>query len=155
MRTLAVVATLVAGMFLVADELKSAEDKDAVKKEMAKFQGNWKAVSILRNGEEGLPEEDLKKLLLTVEGDKRILKVDDNVVSRGTYKLDPTKKPKAIDITVAEGPLQGKTVVGIYEIDGDTQKICLALEGTERPKEFSSKADSGHLLQVFKREKKQ
>jgi uncharacterized protein (TIGR03067 family) len=147
MRLMALAMTLAVGLLLAADDPKP----DKLKKEIAKFQGSWTTVSILRNGEDAVPEEGLKQLVLVIEGDKRIIKNGEEVVSRGTYKLDPTKKPKAIDITVAEGPLQGKTVVGIYEIDGDTQKICLALEGTERPKVFSSKADSGHLLQVFKR----
>ncbi len=138
------------GLMLAADDKKS----DEVKKEQEKFQGAWTTVSIVRDGETVVPEEEIKALKLTISGDKRVLKVGDEVRSEGTYKLDPSKKPKAIDITVSEGPLKGKTVVGIYEIDGDTQKICLALEGTERPKEFTSKAGSGHLLQIFKREKK-
>jgi hypothetical protein len=56
---------------------------------------------------------------------------------------------------MSEGPLAGRTLRGIYEIEGDTQKVCLPLEeGAGRPKEFTSKPGSGHLLQVFKREKK-
>ena len=38
-------------------------------------------------------------------------------------KLDPSKKPKAIDITQLSG--KGETIPGIYSIDGDTLKICM------------------------------
>jgi RNA polymerase sigma-70 factor (ECF subfamily) len=141
---------LAAGLLAAA----SAPQQDEVKKEMEKFQGTWKTVSVERDGEPVVPEEELKDLKLYITGDKRVLKVREAVRSQGTYKLDPTKSPKAIDITVSEGPLQGQTVYGIYEIDGDTQKICLTLEGKERPKEFKSTPGSGHLLQVFQREKK-
>lgn len=142
---------LAAGMLVAADDAK----KDDVKKEMERFQGNWTTVSIQRDGKDVLPDEEKPKLKLTITDNKRVLKVDDEVRSNGTYKLDPAKSPKWIDITVSEGPLQGRTVKGIYEIEGDTQKICLQLnEDGDRPKEFSSKPESGHLLQIFKREKK-
>ncbi len=141
---------LAAGLLLAANGQKP----DAVKEEMAKFQGAWKAVSIERNGEKAIDDDDaLKQLTLTVKGDTRTITAGDETVSVGTFKLDPSQKPKAIDITVSKGPLEGKPLRGIYEIDGDTHKICLALEGDERPKEFTSKAGSGHLLQVFRRAK--
>jgi uncharacterized protein (TIGR03067 family) len=139
-----------ASLLIAADDAK----QDEVKKDMEKFQGTWKAVSIEHDGAPVSSEEELASIQLVVSGDKRTLKVADEIRSQSTYKLDPTKKPKAIDITVSEGLLQGRTLVGIYEVDGDTHKICLAVDGQERPKELASKAGSGHLLQVFRREKK-
>jgi hypothetical protein len=46
-----------------------------------------------------------------------------------------------------------KGVKGIYEIDGDTLRICVAKKGKERPKTFESKEGSGHVLTVMKRVK--
>jgi uncharacterized protein (TIGR03067 family) len=139
-----------AGLLLAGADAPS----DDVKKEMEKFQGTWSLTAITRDGEE-VPAEELAELRLVIKGDKRVVKAGDEVKSQSTYKLDPTKKPKAIDVTMSEGPLAGRTLPGIYEIEGDTQKLCLTLEeGAERPKEFTSKPGSGHLLQVFKREKK-
>ena len=46
-----------------------------------------------------------------------------------------------------------KTKLGIYELDGDTYKFCLAPAGKPRPTEFTSKEGSGHSLGVSKREK--
>src|SRR5262249_47235108 len=67
--------------------------------------------------------------------------------SKGTFKVDLTQKPKTIDITFTEGPEKGKTVLGIYELEGDTYKLCLSLKDKDRPKEFVSKAGSGHILE--------
>jgi uncharacterized protein (TIGR03067 family) len=68
--------------------------------------------------------------------------------------LDPTKKPKAIDAVRSEGMDKGKPMLGIYELEGESQKVCFAPVGKERPTEFSSAAGSGHVLTVWKRAKK-
>jgi uncharacterized protein (TIGR03067 family) len=83
------------------------------------------------------------------------IRVDGKVVARGTSKIDPTSKPRAIDLTQTEGQGKGKTSRGIYEVEGDTRKVCIAEAGKERPTTFSSPADSGHILAVFKRLKKE
>jgi len=144
-----VLTLLLTGLVLAADGDKA----DEAKKDLEKFQGDWKAVSIQRDGESVAPEEELQQLTLIVKGNERLLKVGEEVRSRSTFKLDPTKKPRTIDITVTEGPLKDRTVRGIYELDGDTQKVCLSLEGDGRPKEFTSTPGSGQLLQVFRRQK--
>ena len=40
---------------------------------------------------------------------------------------------------------------GIYELDGDTLKVCYAIDGGKRPAEFKAKPGSKHVLIVFKR----
>ncbi len=49
---------------------------------------------------------------------------------------------------------QGKVKLqGIYEVNGDTYRYCIAPAGKDKPNEFSSKEGSGHILMVLKREK--
>jgi uncharacterized protein (TIGR03067 family) len=132
---------------LVADTPAS----DEAKKDLEKFQGTWHAVTLLRGGESQATEEEAKNLRLVIKGDKRTLTSGDETRSVATFKLDPSRKPKAIDITVTEGALQGRTLRGIYTFEGDTHKICLNLEGDERPTEFTSKEGDDRLLMVFKR----
>jgi uncharacterized protein (TIGR03067 family) len=82
----------------------------------------------------------------------------ENVELKGTFKLDPTKKPKTIDMTVEEGmEFQGKTSLGIYELDGDTLRWCANEPGkAERPKEFKREGNGQRFLLVtFKRVKKE
>ena len=76
------------------------------------------------------------------------------MVQVGTQKLDPSKSPKAIDVTMTEGPNKGAVMLGIYEFDGDTLKVCFDPQGKKRPTEFKSPPDSANFVNVHKRVKK-
>jgi uncharacterized protein (TIGR03067 family) len=147
MRPLGLTALTVA-LLLAADP-----KDDAAKKDLEKFQGKWALISAQRDGKK-TPDEEAKKIKLTIQGNKFVLYKDAEVISEGTFTLDPAKKPKQIDETATAGPNKGKTFLAIYEIDEEHQKICFAAPGKERPTDFSSEPGSGHLLQVWKREKK-
>src|SRR5262249_26261721 len=72
-----------------------------------------------------------------------------------TVKLGPTNSPRTIDVTFTEGERKGQTAVGVYEIEGDTFRVCVARPGDERPAEFSARVGSGRTLVVYQREKKE
>jgi uncharacterized protein (TIGR03067 family) len=80
--------------------------------------------------------------------------LDSNVLRCvGIVAVDPTKSPKTIDINFVRGTeARIGMFQGIYELDGDTLKVCL---GTEkgRPTEMASAEGSKNLLIVFKRKK--
>ena len=78
----------------------------------------------------------------------------DKVIDKGTSTVDQQKTPNTADIRSEEGPNKGKTMLAILEIDGDTMKACYALEGKDRPTEFSAKEGTGYLLILYKREVK-
>jgi len=124
---------------------------DAAKKDLAKFQGNWTLISAERDGQK-TPEEEVKKIKLTIQGNKFVLRKDGVIISEGTMTLDSTKTPKEVDETITTGPNKGKVFSAIYEIDDEQHGICFAPAGKERPTEFSSA--SGRLLQVWRRVKK-
>ena len=136
---------LIAAVLIAADS-----GDDAAKKDLAKFQGNWTLISAERDGKK-TPEEEAKKIKLTVQGNKFVLRKDSVVISEGTMTLDASEKPKEIDETITTGPNKGKVFSAIYEIDDEQHKICFAPAGKERPTEFSS--GSGRLLQVWRWEK--
>ena len=140
---------LIAVVVLVAADARD----DAAKKDLEKFQGNWQLISAERDGKK-TPQEDAKKITLTIQGNKFVLRKDAVIISEGTMTLVSTKKPKAIDETITTGPNKGKAFSAIYEIDDEHHKICFAAAGKERPTAFSSLPGSGNLLQVWKREKK-
>jgi uncharacterized protein (TIGR03067 family) len=75
------------------------------------------------------------------------------VVEAATQKLDPSKSPKTLDAKVTDGPNKGAVILGIYEISGDTLKVCFDPEGKKRPTEFKSESGSQTLV-VHKRVKK-
>jgi uncharacterized protein (TIGR03067 family) len=130
-----------------------AGDKADVEKELQKFQGTWTFESAEAGGRQ-LPAGDLKGLVLIFEGDKHTVKKGDEVVRVGTQKLDPSKSPKAIDVTITEGVNKGAVMLGIYEITGDTLKVCFDAEGKKRPTEFKSAPGSETFVNIHKRAKK-
>jgi uncharacterized protein (TIGR03067 family) len=145
---------LAAGLLVAADLPKADTPKeDAAKADLKKMQGPWRLVSGERNGQK-MTEEDVKGTQRTFTDDKFEAKRNGVSIIKGTVKLDPAQKPKAIDVTVAAPDGTDVTLRGIYEIDGDDMKTCLAQPDDDRPKEFSSKEGSGHMNYVWKREKK-
>jgi uncharacterized protein (TIGR03067 family) len=134
---------LVVGFLIAADDPKD---------ELKKLEGSWTMVSGEKDGKP-LAEQTIKTAKLVIKGDQHDVKVGDDVF-KGTHKVDPSKKPKTIDATDTEGAFKGKTVLGIYDLEGDNFKVCFAEPGKERPKEFSTKSGTGHILHVWKKEKK-
>jgi uncharacterized protein (TIGR03067 family) len=130
-----------------------ADEKVDLEKEVGRFQGAWTFESSESGGKK-LPIDELKGLTLIFEGDKHTVKKGDKVIQVGTQKLDPTKSPKTIDVTLAEGPIKGTVMLGIYEIDGDTLKVCFDPQGKKRPTEFKSAPGSDDFVNVHKRVKK-
>ena len=124
---------------------------DAAKEDLAKFQGSWSLISAERDGKK-TPDEEAKKLKLTIQDNKFILRKDGVIISEGTMTLDASKKPTTIDETMTAGPNKGKVFLAIYEIDDEKHKVCFAAAGKDRPTAFSS--GNGQLLQVWRRDKK-
>lgn len=143
----------VVGLVAVGGPGAWADDTADLAKEVQKFQGTWRFESSEAGGQ-ALPADVLKGLVLTFEGAKHTVKMGDEVIQVGTQKIDPSKSPKAIDVTLTEGPSKGTTMLGIYEIDGDTLKVCFDPSGQKRPTEFKSQAGSGNFVNVHKRAKK-
>jgi uncharacterized protein (TIGR03067 family) len=136
-----------AGLFLGADTATDA------KKDLDKMQGDWVLVSSERDGK-SLPDDQVKTMKRTVKDDTYNVSRDGQTLAKGTFKLDPSKKPAAIDALRSEGEDKDKPMLGIYEFDGDTYKVCFAPPGKDRPTEFASKPGSGNVYSVWKREKK-
>lgn len=60
----------------------------------------------------------------------------DRFRSPTTFKIDSEAIPKQIEFTPTQGPNQGKTYVGIYEIKEGTLRIAYRGPGSPRPKRF-------------------
>jgi uncharacterized protein (TIGR03067 family) len=125
--------------------------------DLDKLRGTWMTVSLMNDGKTLVDEKATSKkgpiTKLVYDGNTWMIKVGDKTVASGSFKIDATKMPREIDIMDESGVNNDKTKLGIYELDGDTYKYCLAPAGKPRPTEFSSNAGSGHSLGVSKREK--
>src|SRR5262249_18459548 len=94
--------------------LAAGDPKDeAMKKDRKKYEGTWQVLSLEVDGNQAA-EENAQKITVINEADgKWAIEVEGKVVARGTSEIDPTKKPKAVDLTVTEGENSGKTALGI------------------------------------------
>jgi len=119
--------------------------------ELERLQGNWNFVSLEVEGMK-LPAQMFKGAKIIIKGDT-FTSITGEATYSGTIKVDVTKQPKTIDLIFTEGPEKGRTSLGIYELDGDSLKICLGLAGRDRPKEYVTKQGSGHALETLEREK--
>jgi uncharacterized protein (TIGR03067 family) len=120
----------------------------AIAAEHKKFEGTWRFASFEMEGV-AAPEDSLKDMRMTLKGDQFL--AGENGSVKGTYAIDPTVKPKTIDVifTLPEGKKQ--TLLGIYELEGDTYKVSLGTPGKPRPTEFASKPGSGNAVEILKR----
>ena len=138
-----VVLTLVLS-FTSAARGGDAKDGDAL-------QGTWLPATAELAGKP-FPDEVRKSIKLVVKDDKYTVTVGKQV-DQGTVKLKPSAKPKEMDITGTEGPNKGKTILAIYERNGDTLRVCYDLSGKNRPKEFKTKEGTQLFLVTYKRQK--
>jgi uncharacterized protein (TIGR03067 family) len=139
-------------LLTAATVICAAPPDDAVKQDRQKIQGRWKTVE-LQDGGKKRPDDHIKDWMLVVEGERMTAKDGDDILDQATFKLDPSKKPAGIQISYTTGPEKGKVLRGIYLLDGDTLKICVAAKETELPKDFASREGTDQTLVVMKRDK--
>jgi uncharacterized protein (TIGR03067 family) len=144
--------TAAVGLVLAIGAATGGDAKgDDTKDELAKLKGTW------------VRELDGKTFILVFNGEHYALINEfapEKTTATGTVTIDPTKKPKRIDIKITDGTgtgekLKGKTALCIYQLDGDTLKFCINRPGQEGyPEQFPDKEGvDKYLFLVFKRAK--
>jgi uncharacterized protein (TIGR03067 family) len=155
-----IVLLLAAAGLGVADKPDKKKQSDPVKEEMKKLEGSWTMVGMEYNGRT-YPQQLLQRrpYRLVIKGNKyiRILNLNGRggrggVMERKyeyTFKVNPGKNPKAIDL------IRGaSTVPGIYQLDGDTLKVCETTIGGQRPTSFTTAVGSRARISSWKRDKR-
>ena len=123
-------------------------------KELKKLQGTWVMVSGERDSKK-LADEHVNQSKIIYEGNKIQLitphQSSETVIAE-IIKMDPTKSPKEMHFIRKNGPSAGKTVIGIYEFDGnDNYKFAFDPTGTVTLKDFATKEGTGHMRHTWKR----
>jgi uncharacterized protein (TIGR03067 family) len=137
---------------LLTAVLIAAAPAEGKPKDEEAIQGTW-TVEFREFIGKKTPDVDLKALKVTIEDGS--LTIDDGQKKeKHAYKLDPSRKPKAIDLT--HTGIEGKeSTLGIYELDGDTLKLCWSEKDPDhRATKFASDENSGQTVIVLKRAKK-
>ena len=127
---------------------RSAQD---VKAELDKLQGTWVGVAATRFGKP-IPE-DVTKARLVIEGrDHTRTAPDGRKLKMQVLGADPRKSPKRIELrdhpdVPRESPLNIPLRYWcVYEIEGDTLKLCIAL-GSDRT--FPTKIEQSNPEYVY------
>ena len=126
-----------------------AEDKSA---KQDSLEGTWKLTSVEFNAQP-ISMEKLQDSRLVVNGTKYSFKLGDTRLEM-THVLLADRNPKAMDMTIVEGPDTGKTFHAIYKLEGSLLTICRHMEpDKERPAAFGTRPESGLLLIIWMRDK--
>jgi uncharacterized protein (TIGR03067 family) len=133
------------GVALAGDPAGPPKGKGKGKSDQELFQGKWAVVAVEKSGMK-IPEEFTKDAAISVKGNTITVELLGET-KEAKFKIDPSKKPKAIDLD-----FEGKEHEGIYELKGDTLRVCFPMEaGAKRPKTFNSEGET--VLATFKRAK--
>jgi uncharacterized protein (TIGR03067 family) len=105
-------------------------------KVLGSIQGAW--TMTMANGQDlaGSGQD----VLVTITDDKYVQTVNGQVVEKGSFKIDETKKPFALDILIVEGDEAGQKQLAIFEVDaaGKTMKVAISQPGAPvRPSGFA------------------
>lgn len=142
------VSLAVGGLLFAGDDEKTL----AIKKDRKIYEGTWRVVSLVVNGQPA--DLDGKKITVVNHLDGTwSLHENGKDISKGPSQIDPTQRLKTIDFAPSEGAGRGKTFLGIYEIDEKTRKLCFVESGKDRPTDFSSESGSERVFVVLERVK--
>ncbi|QDU75314.1 Serine/threonine-protein kinase PknB [Bremerella volcania] len=110
--------------------------------DLDRIQGTWQ-VTYSEDSGRIAPQELLANLRFIIDGQTLTTEIAGRK-SVSTYKLDPTSTPKMIDLTE-----NGRSKLGIYDLDGDTLRICIAETGKQRPAAFDSQPNSANDVVIM------
>ncbi|MDY3558387.1 TIGR03067 domain-containing protein [Gemmata sp. JC673] len=147
----------VAVIALLVTTCAASRADDPAAAEIKTLQGEWRAVGVEFRGKT-LTKDDAKAMRFEIKG--RGLTFS-NTQKPGrerkqTFTLDPSKTPKALDLTSLDGQEKDTTAACIYRLDGDKLTICMpyfAKDPSVRPKEFKADASGDLMLLTLERVK--
>ena len=118
--------------------------------ELEKLQGIWKIVALEVEGKE-MAAAMFAGASIAIEADN-FSTTSMGATFTGKVTCEAAENVSTIDITFTAGPHAGQKSLGIYQLAGDTWKLCLGLAGYDRPQEFATAPGSGHALESLRRE---
>jgi RNA polymerase sigma factor (sigma-70 family) len=125
-------------------ENETPADQAASQRELEKLAGTWIVVAVEVEGK----ADETSDTKFVFSKNKCTWTKEGAEAKEMTITVDVAKKPRTLDFDN-----RGRTMRGIYELDGDTLKICYRERGEERPAEFKTAAGSNLVLMELRRER--
>ena len=127
--------------------LKGAPE-EAAQQELKRLEGTWVAVDIEHDGGK---DPAIGAAKWVIRDGRYGVYLDGQKRETWALKLDPTRTPKTLEARFLLDQT-GRRLAGIYELDGDTLKVCYDLTGRDFPTEFSALKGARRVCYVFRRE---
>lgn len=114
-----------------------------------RLQGEWRAVSIVRDGHALPPRmvKDSRRLMNGVEMQVVVCGHEIIAAEAAFWPGDPIQ----MDLLILRGEGMGQVIRGVLEWRGDEFRTCLGAPGGERPDGFQSPPGSGWTLSAWRR----
>lgn len=139
--------SLTAGDQVAIDDQRKVTVNGIARSDQVAIQGEWRVIVAEDSGRTG-PPEAVRDIRVTVTQDELTMEIAGRK-SVSTFTLDPSTTPKSIDMIT-----EGRTMPGIYDLQGDTLRICFCEATDERPTVFDSQPDSANdIVLTLKRVK--
>jgi uncharacterized protein (TIGR03067 family) len=125
------------------------------------IKGKWQITAMELRGMKLPPEAigPLKVAVLELGDGKLTIRAGERVIHDGDYKVNAKALPKTIEgnltPNVGRGDKRPEASAGIYEVEGDTLRICFGAPGGGKPpKQFTTEGPGGgSTLLVYQRVK--
>ncbi|MFN3152972.1 TIGR03067 domain-containing protein [Bremerella sp.] len=140
-QTISALAVLALCVVAMADERQPTDAKSkSIETSLEEFAGTWKIIDVKPNGS----TKNATQLVFRKDRTYAALDANNKPLWAGTFDLDPTTSPSVWDHRSFESQKTGGDALGIYELDGDTLKVCCVVGawkdkqwiGKPRPTEF-------------------
>lgn len=140
-------------MFVMGTLATSAIVRAEKEPAATEIDGTYKFVSMEANGKPGpkVANDELTETKFVLKGGNFSMQRK-NETQEMTFTLDPSKKPKEIDLIRKRGEGKSEAALGIYSLEGKRLTICIDEKGKLRPKEFVTKGFERTSMLVLEKE---
>lgn len=125
----------------------SNADEKALAAEWKKLEGEWKIVA----AEMGGATVEASDVVAFSTGKCKVTNTTANIVFENTVTLDPSKKPRLIELTNTKSK---ERWLGIYDLEGDKLRCLFYSKDDKTPTEFKTAKGTLQIMYTYERVKK-
>lgn len=116
---------------------------------LTKLQGQWRAIKIVRDGQE-LPAMMLRTALRSARKNQVTISFGGRNMIEALVRLDESADPMHVDYYNTDGMCKGAIQHGLFKWIGDEACFCMAAPVQPRPADFTAPPGSGRTLSQWR-----